>query len=71
MPYQTRELESTLPMTDVEPILMFWYAIFELMRRRFLHPEQTSNGVSVKSLMKELDQEEHADLMALDGQNID
>jgi hypothetical protein len=41
------------------------------MRRRILHPEQNSNGVSVKSLMKELDWEEHADLMALDGQNID
>jgi hypothetical protein len=41
------------------------------MRRRFPHPEQTSNGVSDKSLMKELDQEEHADGVALDVLNID
>jgi hypothetical protein len=57
-------------MTDVQPILKFQYAIFELMRRRFLHPEQASNDVSDQSLMKELDQEEHADLVVLDGQNI-
>ncbi len=58
-------------MTDVQPILKFQYAMFELMRRTFLHPEQTSNGVSDQPLMKELYWKEHADLMALDGQNID
>jgi hypothetical protein len=41
------------------------------MRRRFPHPEQTSNGVSDKSLAKELDREEHADGVALDVLNID
>jgi hypothetical protein len=41
------------------------------MRRRFPHPEQTSNGVSDKSLMKELDWKEHADGVALDVLNID
>ena len=41
------------------------------MRRRSPHPEQTSNGVSDKSLAKELDWEEHADEMALDVLNID
>ncbi len=41
------------------------------MRRRFPHPEQTSNGVSDKSLMKELDWEEHADGVALHVLNID
>jgi len=45
--------------------------MFELMRRRFPHPEQTSNGVSDKSLMKELDQEKYADGVALDVLNID
>jgi hypothetical protein len=40
------------------------------MRRRFPHPEQTSKGVSDKSLMKELDWEEHADGVALDVLNI-
>ena len=41
------------------------------MRQRFPHPEQTSTGVSDKSLMKELDQEEHADGVALNVLNID
>jgi hypothetical protein len=41
------------------------------MRRRFPHPEQTSNGVSDKSLMNELDREENADEVALDVLNID
>jgi hypothetical protein len=35
------------------------------MRKEFPHPEQTSNGFSDKSLMKELDLEEHADGVAL------
>jgi len=41
------------------------------MRKEFPHPEQTSNGFSDKSLMKELDLEEHADGVALDLINID
>ena len=41
------------------------------MRRRFPHLEQTSNGISDKSLMKELDWEEHNDGVALDVLNID
>ncbi len=42
-----------------------------MLRRRFLHPEQASNGVSVKLLMTELDREEHAHRVALDGLNSD
>ena len=57
--------------TDLQSVLKFRYDTFELMRRRFPHPEQTSNGVSDKSLMQELDREEHADGMALDVLNID
>ena len=41
------------------------------MRRRFPRPEQTTNGISDKSLMKELDREEHADGVALDSLKID
>jgi hypothetical protein len=58
-------------MTDVQPILKFQYAIFEIIRRRFPCPEQASNDVSEKLLMKELDREEHADRVALDGLNSD
>ena len=42
-----------------------------LFRKQFPHPEQTSNGVSDKSLMTELDLEEHADGVALDVINSD
>ena len=66
-PYDTSEQESTLSMTDMQPILQFRYALFETLRRRFPRPEQASNGVSVKLLMTELDREEHADRVALDG----
>ncbi len=38
-----------------------------MLRRRFPRPEQASNDVSVKLLMTELDREEHADRVALDG----
>ncbi len=41
------------------------------MRRKFPRPEQTTNGISDKSLMKELDREEHADGVALDSLKID
>ncbi len=41
------------------------------MRRKFPHPEQTTNGISDKSLMKELDREEHADGVVLDSLKID
>jgi len=54
-------------MTDMQPIFQFQYALFEMLRRRFPRPEQASNGVSVKLLMTELDREEHADRVALDG----
>jgi hypothetical protein len=70
-PYEICEQESTLSMTDMQPILQYWYALFEMLRRRFLHPEQASNGVSVKLLMTELDREEHAHRVALDGLNSD
>jgi len=74
-PPETPENESMLPITnlstDLQSVLKFRYDTFELMRRRFPHPEQTSNGVSDKSLMKELDREENADEVALDVPNID
>ena len=74
-PRESPENESMLLTTnlstDLLPVLKFRYDTFELMRRRFPHPEQTSNGVSDKSLAKELDREEHADEMALDVLNID
>jgi len=74
-PHETLENESMLLTnnlyTDLQSVLKFRYDSFELMRRRFSHPEQTSNGVSDKSLMKELDREEHADGVALDVLNID
>jgi hypothetical protein len=74
-PHETPENESMLLTTnlstDLQSVLKFRYDTFELMRRRFPHPEQTSNGVSDKSLMQELDREEHADGMALDVLNID
>jgi hypothetical protein len=56
---------------DLQTILKFQYATFELMRKQFPHPEQTSNGVSDKSLMTELDLEVHADRLALDVINSD
>ena len=75
MPHETIENESmiltTNLSTDWQSILKFRYATFELMRRRFPRPEQTTNGISDKSLMKELDREEHADGVALDVLNID
>ncbi len=71
LPYDTSEQESTLSMTDMRPILQFQYALFEMLRRRLPRPEQASNGVSVKLLMTELDREEHADRVALDGLNSD
>jgi hypothetical protein len=40
-----------------------------MVRRRFPHPAQASNDVSEKLLMKELDWEENADWVALDGLN--
>ena len=56
-PRETPENESMLLTTnlspDLLPVLKFRYDTFELMRRRFPHPEQTSNGVSDKSLAKE------------------
>jgi hypothetical protein len=74
-PHETPENESMLLTTnlstDLQSVLKFRYDTFELMRRRFPHPEQTSNGVSDKSLMQELDRKEHADGMALDVLNID
>ena len=74
-PHETPENESMLPITNLstnlQSVLKFRYDTFELMRRRFPHPEQTSNGVSDKSLAKELDREEHADGVALDVLNID
>ena len=70
MPDQTLKHKSMLPTTDLQPILKFQCAIFELTRRRFPCPEQTSNGVCGKSLMKEY-WEEYADRVAFDGQNID
>jgi len=74
-PHQTLENESMLLTTnlstDLQSVLKFRFDTFELTRRRFPHPEQTSNGVSDKSLMKELDREEHADGVALDVLNID
>ncbi len=42
-----------------------------MLRRKFPRPEQASNGVSEKFLMTELDREEHADRVALDGLNSD
>jgi hypothetical protein len=57
LPYDTREQEFTLSMTDMQPILQFRYALFEMLRRRFPRPEQASNGVSVKLLMTEVDRE--------------
>ena len=67
-PHETIENESMLLTTnlstDLKSILKFRYATFELMRRRFPRPEQTTNGISDKSLMKELDREEHADGVA-------
>jgi hypothetical protein len=51
----------------MQPILQFRYALFEMLRRRFPRPEQASNDVSVKLSMTELDREEHADRVALDG----
>ena len=75
MPHETIENESmiltTNLSTDWQSILKFRYATFELMRRRFPRPEQTTNGISDKSLMKELDREEHADGVALDSLKID
>jgi len=74
-PHKTPANESMLLITnlstDLQSVLKFRYDTFELMRRIFPHPEQTSNGVSDKSLMKELDQEENADEVALDVLNID
>ena len=74
-PHETIENETMLLttnlLTDLQSILKFRYATFELMRRRFPCPEQTTNGISDKSLMKELDQEEHADGVALDSLKID
>ncbi len=67
LPDDTQEQESTLAMTDVQPVLKFQYAIFEMIRRRFPCPDQASNDVSEKLLMKELDREEYADWVALDG----
>ncbi len=71
MSLETHEQESTLAMTDMQPILKFQYAMFEMIKRRFPRPEQASNDVSEKLLIKELDREEHADQVALDGLNSD
>ncbi len=57
LPYDTCEQDSTLSVTDMQPILQFQYALFEMLRRRFPCPEQASNDVSVKLLMTELDRE--------------
>ncbi len=55
--------------TDVQSIQKFQYAIFDLMRRKLPWPEQTTNGVFDKSLMKELDWVEHDDWW-LDGHGL-
>jgi hypothetical protein len=48
MPDQKLKHKSMLPLTDLQSILKFRYAMFEMLRRKFPCPEQTSNGVSGK-----------------------